>query len=368
MRVVQLVTQPRGGPVDHAVDVACTLAAGGHDSQVVGPVSRYAPRLDRAGVTWHEVSMQTKTDLRGARRLSRTLDRLSADVLHCQDMRAGLVGRLLSRRQQVGTVVYTVHGVPDGLSGRVAGNAQVAPGRVRDRVYYLAGERLLARAAPAQLVVPCAAVGDYVERHLHQPAHRLHVVPNGVDPERFRPAAPHGRAGLAAVWLGVMNPVKRLDVLLRALAETPDVSLRLVGAGPTRGPVSRTVRELGLSARVTMCGFVDDPAPVFAGADVFVLPSAAEAFPLALLQAMASGLPVIASRVGGIPELVRDGVDGLLVPADDPAALAGALRTMAGDRQARAEMGRRARERVVAQFSLDTCVARLLHVYRGGAR
>lgn len=368
MRVVQLVTQPRGGPVDHAVDVACTLAAHGHDSQVVGPVSRYAVRLERAGVAWHDVTMHTKTDLRGARRLSRTLDRLAADVLHCQDMRAGLVGRLLSCRQQVGTVVYTVHGVPDGLSARVAGNAQVSPARVRDRLYYLAGERLVARAAPAQLVVPCAAVGDYVRRHLRQPAHRLHVVPNGVDPERFRPSASRGRSGMTAVWLGVMNPVKRLEVLLHALAETRGVSLRLVGTGPTRDGVSRTVRDLGLSGRVTMCGFVDDPAPVFAGGDVFVLPSAAEAFPLALLQAMASGLPVIASRVGGIPELVRDGVDGLLVPADDPAALAGALRTLAGDGRARAEMGRRARERVVAKFSLDACVARLLQVYRGGAR
>jgi glycosyltransferase involved in cell wall biosynthesis len=366
MRIVQLVTQSRGGPVDHAVDVACRLAELGHDSHVVGPVSRYAGRLAGSGVAWHDAWMRTKCDLRGAGEVARTLGRLSADVLHCQDMRAGLVGRVLGRSS--GSVVYTVHGVPDGLSARVAGNAQVATRRRRDGLYYLGGERLIARVAPAQIVAPCAAIGDYARRHLRQPAHRVHVVPNGVDPARFRPAPRTSRSRVDAVWLGVMNPVKRLPVLLAAVAEVPEVSLRLVGTGPLRADVLRTVDDLRLTERVRVCEFVDDPTELLAGADLFVLPSAAEASPLALLQAMACGLAVIATRVGGVPELVRDGVDGLLVPPDDGAALAEALRTLATDTEARVDMGRRARERVLGSFSLDACVDRLLAVYGGAVR
>jgi glycosyltransferase involved in cell wall biosynthesis len=143
--------------------------------------------------------------------------------------------------------------------------------------------------------------------------------------------------------------------------------VHLVGSGATRGEIVATVRELRLADRVTITDFVDDPTRVLTTADVFALPSAAEAFPLALLQAMACGLPVIATRVGGIAELVRDGTDGLLVPADDRAALTRALVTLAADAPAREAMGRSARERVVDAFSLDACVSGLLDVY-GGAR
>jgi glycosyltransferase involved in cell wall biosynthesis len=369
MRVVQLVTQDRGGPVDHAVDVACALAARGHDSHVVGPLGIIADRLAGCGVELHDVSMPAKTDIRGAVRLGRSIASLAPDVLHCQDRRAGLVGRVIGRRYGIGQVVYTLHGVPDGLSTRVAGCAQAGPPRpVRDRLYYLGGERLAARAAPGPIVVPCEALVDYVRRELRQPDGRVHVVPNGVDVARFKPAGGAGADQAAtAVWLGLMKPVKRVDELVRVAAGVTGLHLTLIGNGPLQAQVADTIGELDLSGRVTMSGFQDDPSAALAAADIFVLPSAAEAFPLAVLQAMASGLPVVATRVAGVPELVRDGVDGLLVDADDWPAFGDALRRLAGDADQRKAMGRSARARVAERFSLDACVDGLIEVYRGAA-
>jgi glycosyltransferase involved in cell wall biosynthesis len=368
MRIVQLLTQDRGGPVDHAVDVACQLAARGHDSHVVGPLGRLAERLDEASVGLHEISMAAKTDVRGAAKLARTIATLAPDVLHCQDRRAGLVGRVLSRRYRIGKVVYTLHGVPDGLSTRVAGCAQAMPARpLRDPLYYLGGERLVARVSPGAIVVPCAALGEYARRHLRQPAERVHVVPNGVDPNRFRPAGPAGSDAVTAVWVGLMTPVKRVDELVHAASGVPGLRLRLVGSGPLRDQVAATVQQLGVSERVSLAGFADDPRRAFAAADLFVLPSAAEALPLALLQAMASGLPVLATRVAGVPEVVRDGVEGLLVDADDWPAFGQALQRLVDDHDLRSEMGRRARERVSSSFTLGRCVERLLDVYGDAA-
>jgi glycosyltransferase involved in cell wall biosynthesis len=108
---------------------------------------------------------------------------------------------------------------------------------------------------------------------------------------------------------------------------------------------------------------VADPAPVLQAADLFVLTSAAENCPLSLLQAMATGLPVVTTAVGGIPEVVRDGVDGLLCPADDEAALVTALTAMVADRDRRERMGASGRARIESRYAVDHCVDGLLQVY-----
>jgi len=362
VRIVQLITQPRGGPVDHAVDVACQLARRGHDSQLIGPDGSFVTRLQEAGVTWHELAVERKTDVRGARELIGLIGRVRPDVLHCQDMRAGMVGRIAARRHAV-PVVYTVHGVQDGLAHLVAGNAAVAPPRRRDSIYYLSIERLLARLTHARFVVPAVVIRDYLVEHVRLPPSSIDVVHNGIDVEHFHPSDAQRHDGVIALWLGLMGKVKRVGVLLTALVDVPEVSLLLAGSGPEHGPLQQLSADLGVSDRVEFRGHVAEPAEIFREADLFVLPSAAEALPLSLLQAMSSGLPVIATRVGGIPEIVRPGTDGLLVPPDDPSALAGALRELATSPQQRLTMGANARERVVTEFSLESCVDHLLEVY-----
>jgi len=369
MRVVQLITQERGGPVDHAVDVACELARRGHDSHLVGPAGQFADRLAEAGVHWHCVTVGHKADLSGLRELMQVLAGLRPSVLHSQDRRAGMVGRLAGRWLSIPGCVYTVHGVPDGLADLVAGNARAAPRRRRDRLYYLTGERWLARLGPARIVTPSAAVGRYLLEHVRMPPDAVDVVANGVDPTRFRPRARESSRDVTALWLGLMAPVKRVDLLVRAAADVPEMRLLLVGTGPERAAVSRSIQTFGMTDRTTVRDYVPDPAALFGEADVFALPSAAESCPLAVLQAMASGLPIVATCVGGVPELVRSEVDGILVPPHDtPAALAHALARVVKDPQLRQRMGASARERAVSDFTLAGCVERLLAIYERAVR
>jgi glycosyltransferase involved in cell wall biosynthesis len=363
LRVVQLITQAVGGPADHAVDVARELAARGYDSHVVGPCRALAD--DDGTIHWHDVAMASKRDLRGARAVAATIRSLRPDVLHCQDRRAGLVGRALGRANGVAGLVYTLHGVADGLADLVPGNLATGPRRRRDRWYYLTGERWLQRAAGGRVVVPSQVVADFATTHVGLPADIVDVVANGVNADRFTPSPRAAGRPVTAVWLGVMAPVKRLDVLLESVAAVDNhFTLRLVGTGPERGAVEQAVAVHGIAHRVELPGAVRDPAVELAAADIFVLPSAAENCPLALLQAMACGLPVVASRVGGIPEVVRDGVEGLLVPPGSPAALATALGRLVADPVERQLMGARARERITSRFTIVACVDGLSRTYR----
>ncbi len=344
MRVVQLLTQPSGGPADHAADVAVELAARGHEVVVVMPDGAAAARVDAAGIERHRHTMGGKADLGGARDVHRLLRHLRPDVVHAQDRRAGLLARALRQ-----PVVYTLHGAPDGLSDLVPGNARVAERRRRDRLYYLHAERRL--GAVGRTVVASEALRTYAVAHVGLPEDRVDVVPNGVDPARYAVAR---TGGAGVLWLGLMVPVKRLDVLAAAMALLPEHAASFVGDGPSRPLVP---------ANVALPGFADDVRPWLATADVLALPSAAENCPLVVLQAMAAGVPVVASGVGGVPELVEDGVTGLLVPPDDPAALAAALRDVLRDSGLRERMGAAAKARVAQRFTLARCVDGLLASY-----
>jgi glycogen(starch) synthase len=198
------------------------------------------------------------------------------------------------------------------------------------------------------------------------PAGRLHVVPSGMRAAAFHPAAvpPARRSGV--LFVGRLHRQKGLDTLIRALPLLPAATtVTLAGDGPERGALERLASDLGVGDRVTVTGFLphrDVPA-LLAGADVVVLPSRYEELGTALVEAMAAGRPVVASRVGGIPELVRDGVDGLLVPPGDPVALAAAIDRLLGDRRLAARLGASGRTRV-AGYDWGLLAARVLGIYR----
>lgn len=365
MTVVQLLTQATGGPCDHAADVALELHTRGADVLVVmrdGPAAR---RLDAAGVRRSGVGPRSKGDIAGVRDVVSLLRAERPSVLHCQDRRAGLIGRTLAPALRAGRVVYTLHGVPDTLSGRVAGNLQVHPERRRDRLVYLGGERLLGRSGGA-VIVPSRALESYAVHDIGLPAEQVHVVPNGVDVARFAPGTRRRRPGsLEVLWLGAVVTVKRVDILLRAVAAVDGVVVRLAGTGELEADHRALVTELGITARVTWLGWVGEPAALLAAADVVALPSAAENLPLVLLQAMASGAACVASAVGGVPEVVTSGVDGQLVPPGDVGALADVLTALRDDAALRDRLGAAARATAVARYDLPLTVDRLLSVYTG---
>jgi len=170
------------------------------------------------------------------------------------------------------------------------------------------------------------------------------------------------------------RPLKRLGDVVRIferVRRSIDARLLLIGDGPEFGRTRDLVGELGLADHVRFVGVVDEVAPLLAAADLLLLPSETESFGLVALEAMASGVPVVASRVGGIPEVVEHGVSGYLAPVGDVDAMADFSLRILSDCEARKRFGEAARERAVRLFDWHRVVPRYEEVYReviGGAR
>jgi glycosyltransferase involved in cell wall biosynthesis len=198
-------------------------------------------------------------------------------------------------------------------------------------------------------------------------------VPNGIDGVRegdgARVRAELGIAPDAPVVgaVAVLREQKALDVLIRAAAallpELPDLRVLIAGDGPERERLEDLVRELGAGGAVTLLGLRSDVPDLLAALDVAALSSNYEGSPLAVMEYMDAGLPVAATSVGGVPDLIEDGVHGFLVEPGDPQALAGAIGKLLRDRDAAAAMGARARERRRSEFTIDNTVRTLERMY-----
>lgn len=214
-------------------------------------------------------------------------------------------------------------------------------------------------------------------------AERIALLPHGVDTERFRPVEPGERGalrarlglpdGVLAAWTGRLLRGKGLETLLEAFArvagEAPDLRLVLVGSGEGQalsieGDLRRRAAEAGLAERVVFAGRIERVEEVLGAADLFVFPSVFEALGISLVEAAACGLPALASRTGGIVDVVEDGRSGLLVAPGDAVELARGLRTLAADAARRAAMGRAAREVAVARFDERDSLDRYRGVFR----
>lgn len=187
---------------------------------------------------------------------------------------------------------------------------------------------------------------------------RARVIYAGIDaPSADSPSPSHGASSeIILGTAGRLIALKGIEYLLQAAAalqsEFPGIRVEIAGAGPQREKLEETVAQIGLAGRVKFLGWVDDVQWVLPRWDVFVMPSLEEGFPIAALDAMAAGLPVIASSVGGIPELVVDGETGWLVPPADVATLVSRLRPLLCDPEQRQSMGAAGRDRVRDHFSL----------------
>jgi glycosyltransferase involved in cell wall biosynthesis len=199
-------------------------------------------------------------------------------------------------------------------------------------------------------------------------AERIHVIYNGVDTAVFHPATADERAAERArigvgvddvvlMAVGSLKPIKGVDVLLRAVAplmlRDNRVRLVVVGDGPDRGALESAARELSIAHRVSFLGVQADVDARLRAADALVLASRTEALPTVLLEAMATQLPVVATRVGGVPEIVDEGKSGYLVEPEDAGALGDALHRIVADADVRARLGSRGRAIVEARFRID---------------
>jgi glycosyltransferase involved in cell wall biosynthesis len=275
-----------------------------------------------------------------------------------------------SRRYRIDVVhTWELYSNIFGLPGAAAAGVPVRIGSRRglnpDRT---AGQRRLQRLAyaAAHRVVANSEAAARLLREEGVPSARVTIVRNGIDLSPY--SSRTDRSCLRrVVMVAGLRRIKGLDVLVMAaakiVARVPDARFVIVGEGPERESALLQVRQFGLENSFEFLGHRDDVPALLAEADLFVLPSRSEAFPNAVIEAMAAGLPVVATRVGGIVELVQPERTGVLVPSDDPEALAAAvMNLMARPDQANA-LGRAARQEVERQYSLSSMVGRFEELY-----
>ncbi|HRE90123.1 MAG TPA: glycosyltransferase, partial [Myxococcota bacterium] len=195
----------------------------------------------------------------------------------------------------------------------------------------------------------------------------IEVIPNFVDTTRFAPCPRKVGGPPRLIHVSNFRPVKRIDSLIsifEIIARRSDARLVLVGDGPELGPAERRLRELGLRDRAELHGHRHDLPPLLCDSDVFLLPSQTESFGVAALEAMACGVPVVASDVGGLPEVITDGETGYLCPVGDVQRFAERTLSLIEDPARREAMGHLARQHAATRFGMAVALDRYEAMYQ----
>lgn len=317
-----------------------------------GPLSE---AVERAGARYEELRWMRRSlgpwDLAGVLELVALFRRERPEIAHLNSSKAGILGRLAAAICGVPVRIFTVHGW-----------AFAAHRGLKSSLYRLA-DRIL---RPFTTVFVCPAQHEReagIRARTCDPATSV-VIPNAVDLRRFPPAKLGGDPPVL-VSVGRLHSPKDFLTLVRALALLARGSFRavIVGDGPDRPLIESAIAEAGLNGAIELTGEREDVDELLADADLFALSSWSECFPISVLEAMAAGLPVAATAVGGVSEQVVQDETGLLVPAGNTAALADALETMLADPALRRRMGTAGRRRVAERFDLAAFRSAHLELY-----
>jgi glycosyltransferase involved in cell wall biosynthesis len=352
-RLLVVVTLAEAGG---AQTFASTLVAGLRDRYDVevaahGPDGALADACAALDVPFHHVRHLVRDphpyhDAAAVRELRSLARALAPDVAQINSSKAGVLARLALARTGVRTV-FTAHGWAFSGRGGAAG------------AVYANAERAV---APLSDAIVCVSNHDLQLAHARRihPRGELHVIHNGVDAPPAMPGRRYPGDRLVLGCTARLAPPKDLITLLEALARPgcERWDLRVFGDGPDRAAIETRRDALGLGARVTLLGNRDDVAVQLADCDAFALISDWEGLPYSILEAMASGLAVLATRVGGIADLVVPGQTGELVPPRDPAAAARVLAAWAAEPALLGELGEAAHARARTSFSRDQMVGR----------
>ena len=286
-------------------------------------------------------------------RLRRALTSLRAQVVHTHRYKENFFSYLVAPGLGIRPVV-TLHGY---------GPSSFTPAGIKTFVRDFISFRL-ARRARAQFV----AVSRDLQRLYRPNDDDCVTIPNGVaTPAESSREGKNGDRPLVIGWVGRLVPIKSVGTLLDALthirADRGQPTVLLVGDGPERAALTEHAKRLGIQSRVQFTGYVEDLSPFLARMDVFALPSLHEGAPMALLEAMAAGVPGVAARVGGIPEMIGESGAARLVDGHDPVVWARAIEGILADRAATEEMVERARRLVSERFSVDAMHTRYGELY-----
>jgi len=360
MRVLHVVAPAAVGGLERVVQtLSVTQRAAGDDVHLAvipvengGSEERFLAPLRAVDVPAYVCAVPRHGYFQERAAIAALCERLRPDIVHTHGYRPDVVDGGVGRRYGA-AVVTTVHGFTGGgFKNMVYEHLQRAVLRRRDAV--VAESRPLARQLADSGV----------------PLERLHVVRNACEPPPLV-ARVHARAtlglpsaGFVIGWVGRLSHEKGLDVLLVALAGLRDlpVTLAVLGDGPARAGLTALAEGAGVADRIHWCGVVPDAARVFSAFDALALSSRTEGTPIVLLEAMAAGVPVVATAVGGVPDVLPlDG--GLLVPPEAPAALAVALRSLFDEPEAAAARALVARARVERELAVRPWADRYRDVY-----
>ncbi|MBA2297030.1 MAG: glycosyltransferase family 4 protein [Actinobacteria bacterium] len=380
IRVLRVIARLNmGGPALHVAYLSAGLAPRGYETTLVaGTLARgegsmayvaedLGVRILRLDALSREIS--PFRDAISVLRLARLIREQRPQILHSHTAKAGTVGRLaalLAGDARPPIVVHTFHGhVLHGYFGPLKSQA------------FRVLERLLGRMTTRLIAVSPQVRDDLVSLGV-APAEKFSVVRLGVElGERVRTqvvgADARARLGIAPErfvvgWVGRMTGVKRTDDVLESLHRLRergvDAVLLMVGSGPDHDHVEQRASALGIVRHCYFLGYQEDVSGWYQAFDALILPSANEGTPVVVIEALAAGCPVVATSVGGVPDVVREGVDGFLVPVGDVEQLAERLARLARDPELRARMGEAGRASIPARYAVERLVADIDALYR----
>jgi len=389
IRVLHVITRMvKGGAQENTLATVAGIHGRGWESALVtgpalGPEGSLEPECLAAGVRLIHVpelvrEISPGDDLRALERLTALFRSERPHLVHTHTSKAGILGRIAARRARVPAVIHTPHGhvfhsYEGGLKSRL----------------FIHAERFCAPKADRLIALTETERREHLEVGVGREA-QWAIIHSGVDFAPFEAArglretvrAELGLApgttvlGCVARLVQIKGQTHLIDAFARLAAGRPDLHLLLIGDGDLREELIAQARGAGLSVRlhpepaspstggtVHFLGLRRDVPRLLSATDLFVLPSLNEGMGRVLVEAMALELPCVATNVSGIPDVVADGVTGLLVPPRDPEALAAALKALVDDPARAREMGRRGRERVVPAFSVEEMLAKLETLY-----
>lgn len=355
LRVCQLITELGPAGAERCVyELSRRLDKDRFDVQVValrdGEVAEW---LEKAGIKVTVLGVHSKFDVIKLGKLARLLRREQIDLLHTHLFHADLAGRPAAYLADVPHVVHTIH---------------VAEARFRP--WQFAYSRLMANACD-RLICVSDSVYEFHPRRTGLPNWRYSVIPNGIDANAFTHDT-SARKRLRKEWglsddqpclafVGRLDYQKGIDTLMAAVshlgARGAPIDLVVAGNGSQRRIVSNFIKHGEGGSQCRMLGFVSDVRSLLSAADLVVMPSRWEGLPIVAVEAMSAGLPVIATRVAGLKEVVVDGETGLLIEPNNGAVLADTIESLLGDAELRKKLGQAGRARVLEHYSIAANIA-----------
>ena len=309
-----------------------------------GPIGR---ELRQKGVPVYDLGARGPWDFRVFSRLARLIAEFRPSILLCSLVHANVVGRLVGLLGQVPFIIAAIHTAEQG------------------KKWHLLAENLTCRLSRLTLSVS-PSVAQHVRRFSHVPLSRIRIIPSGLDWQHFADAEPLSLSELGLstpkktlISVGRLDEVKALDVLLKAvkiLIPHHDLRLLIVGDGPERTRLEQITEKLNLRNHVTFLGMRRDVAPLLKASNIYVQPSLWEGQGLAAMEAMAAGLPVVASNTTGLTDLIENDKTGLIVPVGNPSDLADAIARLITDPSHAARLARNAQEFIQTSFNLPTMI------------